>query len=457
MKIIHEAHALYKTLGWQKKKEGEYRFLTYAVQLPVDDGVLLFHTITRELVFLNKEEAAKAEDCEELIKRRFLVPIGSDDRKLYEQMISWARLIVTKSRTINYYTIFTTTDCNARCFYCFEKDATRITMTESTAHDVAKYIINKHNGKKVHLNWFGGEPLFNNRVIDIICQDLQAAGIEYRSKMISNGYLFDDDIVNRAKKLWKLSHVQITLDGTEEVYNRSKRYIYKDGSAFQRVMKNIGLLLGNGISVHIRMNIGKHNAQDIKELVKELASLYARNSILTINARMVLQYKEDYLVENRKVREEIGKHIKEIETLIKALGMRLPIVKFENASLYCCMADNPHSITITPDGNIGKCEHFTNKEFVSSIYSGEFHEDVLKGFTKYYPIEKLCIDTKCAAFPFCFKPIKCPTVSKCISYKQARKLESIRNRMRELYEQFRASDCLPNENVAQECSAEVLT
>ena len=46
-----------------------------------------------------------------------------------------------------------------------------------------------------------------NRVrkpIDIICQGLQEAGIEYSSTMVSNGYLLNAQTVEKAVNSWKL-------------------------------------------------------------------------------------------------------------------------------------------------------------------------------------------------------------------------------------------------------------
>ena len=106
-------------------------------------------------------------------------------------------------------------------------------MTEGMARRVADYIIHHYNGEKLTLHWFGGEPLYNKPVITQICLLLKEAGVEYSSQMISNGYLIDDEITREAKTLWNLKKIQITLDGTEKIYNQIKAYIYKDINAYQ--------------------------------------------------------------------------------------------------------------------------------------------------------------------------------------------------------------------------------
>lgn len=98
--------------------------------------------------------------------------------------------------------------------------------------------------------------------IDQICSELREKGIPFSSTMISNGYLFDADMISRAKAEWKLTFVQITLDGTEETYNRVKAYVGVKDNPFRRVINNINELLRSDIDVSIRLNVDRYNADD---------------------------------------------------------------------------------------------------------------------------------------------------------------------------------------------------
>ena len=81
-------------------------------------------------------------------------------------------------------------------------------MTHETAEKVAEYIMEVvPPGSSVELNWFGGEPLYNMDVIEIICSRLASAGIDYHSSMISNSYLFNDEVIHKAKYDWKLRNI----------------------------------------------------------------------------------------------------------------------------------------------------------------------------------------------------------------------------------------------------------
>jgi sulfatase maturation enzyme AslB (radical SAM superfamily) len=54
------------------------------------------------------------------------------------------------------------------------------------------------------LDWFGGEPLFNMDVIDLISSRVRAAGFNIMGSIVSNGYLFDDKVIQKAKDIWNL-------------------------------------------------------------------------------------------------------------------------------------------------------------------------------------------------------------------------------------------------------------
>lgn len=72
-------------------------------------------------------------------------------------------------------------------------------MTEETAEKVARYIItHAPKGIDIRLDWFGGEPLYNEKVIDIITSRVASAGFNFSSSMISNGYLFNDTNLRKA-------------------------------------------------------------------------------------------------------------------------------------------------------------------------------------------------------------------------------------------------------------------
>ena len=416
MKIISAANQSVLSVLKPMEATGDcIRLLRYCVQLPTEDGVLIYNLLTKELLLLNNSEAGNLTAQSYLIKHWFLVPAKSDDKE-YMNLVKWVlRNKQPKRKQITGYTIFPTTDCNARCFYCFELGRSRIPMTEETAHKVANYIADHCGGEKVKLSWFGGEPLFNKQAIDIICKDLEEKGIEYKSSMISNGYLFDMETVKTAVEKWNLKRVQITLDGTETVYNKVKAYIYKQGNPYQTVMENIGHLLDAGVSVSIRLNMDMHNAENLLELVEELAERFRKKKGLTVYAHHLFKGNEPMAdLHSYEEWEKRDAAMIRLEEKIAACGLASRGGISKKPKTNFCMADSGKSVTILPNGEIGLCEHFSESEFIGHIDREGFDQAVVDSWKERIPEIPECAE--CFYYPQCMQLKKCASGSVCFEH-----------------------------------------
>ena len=418
-------------VGRQKRADGQcYRLMTYVMQQPVNNGVLLYNTLTCSLVLLTPDEATDLTAQQELIERWFLVPQEHDDQKLCRQVRQMATLLKPAAKAITGYTILTTTGCNARCFYCFEQGTKPVTMTAETADKVVRYIVKHRGDEKVSLKWFGGEPLVNARVIDQICTELCEQGVPFRSSMISNGYLFDADKVQRAKDLWQLRSVQITLDGTEQTYNRVKAYVHQGVNAFERVLQNIGMLTAAGIHVSIRLNVDKHNIGEMTELVLLLHQRFGTNEHLSI-------YSHELFGERTPEDEvEIFAQQTQLAQQIAACGYKNHKRGLQkDISLNHCMADNDGGVVIAPDGHLGKCEHYTDREFFGHIGSEERDETVIRKF-KERPADMDACAT-CFCYPQCIRLTMCePEPTICTPGRRQYHLSEMKDTMKYEYERY---------------------
>ena len=193
---------------------------------------MLFNALYGTSIILNNEEfnnfnnfSCNEENNSALIKMGFYVDNEIDEVKLY---LTRNRFSIENSNNLS-FRIFTTTKCNAKCFYCYEHGVETFDMTKETADEVITFITNRLIGQKsLNIQWFGGEPLVNyeiiNYIIDKINPYLKANNIMFSSTMVSNGLLFNENIVKMAKEIWNLKKIQITLDGYGEDYNRIKNY-----------------------------------------------------------------------------------------------------------------------------------------------------------------------------------------------------------------------------------------
>lgn len=414
-------------------QETHYRLLTYCMAIPVDKGVLLYNVMTKCMVLLSHDEYEHVENQEELIEQWFLVPEEHDDRKLCLQIRNMAKMFKKEPKGYDGYTILTTTDCNARCFYCYEKGYRKTVMSEDMARKVASFIIDNYQktGHKVSISWFGGEPTYNVEAINIICNALVDAGVDFKSSMVSNGYLLNQEMVELAINLWNLKHVQITLDGPEKIYNRTKAYIYKGTNAFQIVTANIHTLLKHDIGVSIRLNVGSHNADVMTSFVDDLKQEFDNYPKFNVYAHALFEVLGDDEKNDRKTTYDA---IKSIRQRIALRGnMREKRIPNHIATNHC-MADKSDSVVISPMGFLGKCEHYGENNFFGHIESSQRDEQVLKKFRTTCADIPLCGD--CAYYPDCIRLNACENDNSCFPEKKEERYAQIEHQMRNEYARY---------------------
>ena len=436
--IIPAADNVIKLLG--KAKTGEnYRLMHYVVSEATEDGVLIFHTLTREMMLLSEEEYSRLFELPELYEKWFIVPEETNDMKLVDQIRFTLRAMQKKPEYITSYTIFTTTDCNARCFYCFEKGAKRYPMSEETALKTAEFIAEHCGGKPVNLAWFGGEPLYNIKAIDIISKALKEKKISFSSHMTTNGYLLDDEIIGRAKKMWNLQMVQITLDGTEKIYNQTKKYIYDDTNPFETVLGNIKKCLENEIYVQIRLNISSVNADDLIELVHQLYRHFGTNKYLRVYSMLIYQITE----KSEKKYAEVYEKSKALDELIQKYCLRSKNYVSNRLRLNRCQADSDTSVTVLPNGKLGACEHYTDSDYIGDIWDNFVDAKERESFKECFPPKEEC--SGCFYYPECIRLKRCDTASNCTDYIRKNLLSGVKGKMKNTFYRAESSGEKPDE------------
>ena len=412
-----------------------YRPSHFVLAADCGEGLLLYNTLTGELLLLDRKEAGQWPNSGEyLVKHWFLVPQDFDELRHCEQIRTVLRLTQPVKKNISRYVIFTTTDCNARCFYCFEKGQRRFSMTEQTARDTARYILNHAGENIIAIRWFGGEPLYNVGVIDSISQILRDAGASFESTMVSNAYLFDAEMVEKARTLWHLRNVIVTLDGTEEVYNRTKAFIYRGDSAFRRVLGNIDRLLDAGISVTVNLNMDARNAQDLFDLADQLGQRYAGKTMLRARAALLIEYESK--ISHFETPQQALETLQALNERLASYGIREKRRLSSHLKINSCMADDPGSATILPDGRIGRCEHFGDSEEVGSIYEETWDKQKTAAWTELHPAGEAC--RTCAAYPQCLRLKKCNGFSGiCSELNRIQRILELKDKMLNTYEKWK--------------------
>lgn len=116
-----------------------------------------------EFNFKNQNEVLNS-----MIKNGFIRHNEYDE----ESIVNFSRARHCLNDNSMYLRILTTTSCNARCRYCYEKGMKKQSMTLEVAEQISKFILKQPRKEKIYIHWFGGEPLLNIKVIDKVMNDI---------------------------------------------------------------------------------------------------------------------------------------------------------------------------------------------------------------------------------------------------------------------------------------------
>ncbi len=217
-----------------------------------------------------------------------------------EYVARMARALHRRSQLI--YAAFTfavTYDCNFRCPYCFERDSVAAcggnrTMTREVV-DAAFKAIESVNAQRPrpsrHITLFGGEPLLkeNLPIVEYIVEQAQERG--FTLSAVTNGYDLDHFTHLLGKD--KISLLQTTMDGMQEMHN-SKRRHYLGIPTFDKIVENIKLALDLDVRVDIRFNTDKNNFQEMLKLKSYFDSIgYTKYNNLSFNSARLINHDED--------------------------------------------------------------------------------------------------------------------------------------------------------------------
>lgn len=419
-----------KLWGKQKVREVEtYRLMRYVLRVDHEDKVLLHNVVTGRLAVLDWEEAEALETLpgpyipamEQLVTEHYLVPENYDEHQQTVSLRTILRKIADahESKEMYRYTILPTTDCNARCYYCYEHGIHPETMTEQTAELVIDFIKNQYKGHPIRIRWLGGEPTLAAHRIDQICNGLKQRGVEFSSWIISNGYLFDEGMIERSKRLWNLVHAKISVDGTRETYNRVKAFHAVKEDPYQRVIRNIGTFLNHGIHVLVSMNVDRRNYQEFRDLLFELKELYQQNPLLQVRPHQLMP---NYLKVNQAVvpdaeeawyQEKLFdlKKLAQTEGFLFQAEEELPSLRIQ-----WCEAAKYGTAVIMPDGRMVKCpEQLADDQVIGDVIGGITNEKRVMAWRQFADYERC---RNCPLFPYCPRIQQCGSQGRCYEIKE---------------------------------------
>lgn len=270
-------------------------------------------------------------------------------------------------------TINPTLACNFNCPYCFEATHPNTYMSDNVEDDIIRYINSNKDAKAIDVTWFGGEPLLAFDRVKSLTIKMKSLGLAYTARMITNGYLLTQDVINELPSL-SIKSLQITIDGMADLHD-SRRCLKSGKPTFEKIIKNIDILQAQlpQIKINIRMNVDEANEADFIKLYKYLSIKHYPNVQLSL--AFVKNLSVCKTCENLCDRERQAEFIKRVQQKYGIGGE----FTYPTPDRYECAIRNRNAIIIGPEGEIYKCWNDVGdkKKIVANIKGEIINETLL--------------------------------------------------------------------------------
>ena len=157
--------------------------------------------------------------------------------------------------------------CNLRCTHCYQDDFSREKDLDLPGlQKITHNILNTMNewDRKACIHLTGGEPLLKPELFPLL-EYLDQNPLIDELGIITNGLLFDEDVVKRLSAFPKLKKIKISLDGADAETNDSIR---QEG-IFKKVVQNIPLIRrANSFEIILMFTVMKRNFRNLPSFFK---------------------------------------------------------------------------------------------------------------------------------------------------------------------------------------------
>lgn len=259
----------------------------YNLAVSHEEGALLFNTNSGAILHMRDEAGAQLaralceypailnrQGVDEVILNRlqragFILDEADDELDTVRKRFDFSR-----RNAAAVITVMVTNDCNLGCYYCFQSRTNDGLDGEKEAATLAylKQRIETCGKDRIHVNWYGGEPMLKRDYISRLSRALQEFavqhGIKFEASILSNGTFWPVDPLAFTKE-HKLSTVQITFDGTEATHNKIRRRRDKAGPVYNQFAEAVRVVsaIHEDCHVEVRFNLGPRNTQEIYDFV----------------------------------------------------------------------------------------------------------------------------------------------------------------------------------------------
>lgn len=373
--------SLYAIEHYIFKKDGDFVFLNVNtldvyVLNEIEGGIIKeinkHPTDYRFSVLIEKHGEPIIVDSIENLLENGILKKENEKRKAEKQDPAYEKDIVESFKTME---ILISEDCNLACKYCFVKNGHYYGKSTLMELDVGKksidFLIKKSgNQKNLFVNFFGGEPLINFKILEKIVIYAIKQGEKWNKKfyfsLTTNGTLLSNETVNFINK-HQIS-VLISIDG--DVYSQNiNRPFSGGGGSYLRIIDNLKNLNQKKISYSARATVSSLTINKIAENFEHLLSLGFKKvhfaNALSPTGKMFLYSKND-IKEIKKQYSSISKKVNRIIESGQSYNIEtfpLPLVGIieKNKKNYPCSAGRGN-VCVDVNGNIYLCHRLVGVE-----------------------------------------------------------------------------------------------
>jgi uncharacterized protein len=345
-----------------------------------------------------EEGTLSPSDLKTLVDLGFLVPDSEEEKR---QMLTvfesahWDRFSAIVVMNL---------DCNLACTYCYEgKMKGKHYMSSETAGLLIDFIEDSSEGRSVHLDFYGGEPLLSLGLVKEISgrlmSSLKAQNLGYSFSLVTNGTLLSRKNAEGLLPLG-LKGAKVTLDGPRHLHDRSRPFKGMTGS-FDKIVRNIRDVCGI-IDIQIGGNYSHDNFRGFPALLDYLIEEgITPDKVSVVKFTPITKAKAEFSLPEF---DDGCSSINEPWIVESSLFLREEILKrgFDTSALRpsFCMIESRDDIVVNYDGTLYKCPGFLGwKEMAVG--------DLKRGLDDYGRSHNLDVWKKdecleCAYLPLCF-------------------------------------------------------
>lgn len=376
---------------------------SYYISVKMDDFVLYYNLVNDTLLQLPADRNEGCIEClqnpnntmsiywRKLYEDKFIIEDDYDEKKEIQRR-HWKTVNNADGLDI---TVIATLKCNSDCVYCYQRnlDFQYSEMTEADFDALYEFLL-KVPQRKIHINWYGGEPLLaKDKILKFCAKADKDKRHAYSYSVSTNASIYDEKFF-RMMERYGMTNVTASVVGTGEIQSALRPSAEYDSA---RVIRNI-ICMTRYTNVVVNLNLCKSNIGSIREVFEELSGY--RHSSLSFTFRRIASYGNRPCTELELDVDTYMKHVIELSNWALDHQFRISDMScFQNFGVYCG-AYTKHNYVVGPGLYLYQCDR--------SYDPNDSFAQIVNGALVYH-----LNDTSCADAGYCIDPYKVGECREC--------------------------------------------